>query len=468
MEEDLIQISSRLKSSNQESSALSNTTKSQKPGVYIKTFGCQMNQYDSDKILKIVSDRYAPVEDPTQAKLIIVNTCSVRDKAEKKLYSLLGQLKEIKDEKEGVLIGVGGCVAQQEGEQILKRSKAVDFVFGTHNLSLVPNLIDRRLEGFGRQAAVNYRDEWEDIPAEFVESKSSVFVSISRGCNKNCTYCIVPTTRGKEVSRAMSEILKETRIAAHRGAREITLLGQTVNSYGLDLNPKISFVQLLDEISKIDGIERIRFISPHPQEIRADFVDLVCSNPKIAHHVHMPLQSGSDRILKAMNRNYRRKRYLQIIEQIRSRVPDMAITTDVIIGFPGETEQDFQETMEILNSVRFDHSYSFVFSPRPGTVAATLTDDTPTSEKLDRLYRYQTRQNEIAAEVRNSWLHKEVEVLIDGPSSADPQIMSGRSSQNIGVNLDKHYPDIKPGSLVKVRIEDTGRYNLKGTIVSSA
>lgn len=376
-------------------------------GLYIRTFGCQMNEYDSEKLAKILESQYQLVDHPSKAKLILVNTCSVREKPEHKLFSLLGELRQYKTADPEVMIGVGGCVAQQEGERIVKRSKEVDIVFGTHNLSLVPSLLHTRREKDIPQVAIDYRDEWEELPLGFGEVyRASVFVSISRGCNKNCTYCIVPTTRGKEVSRDPNEILREVRIAAHRGVREVVLLGQTVNSFGLDLDPRMRFTELLQKVSEVDGIERIRFTSPHPQEVRQDFVDLVVENPKICRHIHMPLQSGNDRILKLMNRNYRRKRYLQIIEALRERAPDMAISTDIIVGFPGETEQEFQDTLDVMEQVQFDSSYSFMFSPRPGTKAAEMEDEVPLEEKKRRLYELQKRQDEITNARLASWIGK--------------------------------------------------------------
>jgi len=434
-----------------------------RPGVYIKTFGCQMNEYDSQKLARMLEKDYAAVDRPEDASLVIINTCSVRDKPEQKLYSLLGEMRELKQTRPELMVGVGGCVAQQEGEKIVKRSDVVDFVFGTHNLSLVPGLIDIRKGGGRPQVAVDYRDEWEELPLGFraEDHRVSVFISISRGCNKNCTYCIVPTTRGKEVSRAMPEILKEVRLAAHRGVREVVLLGQTVNSYGLDFTPRQSFVGLLEAVAAVDGIERIRFTSPHPQEIRQDFIDLVTRNSKVAHHVHMPLQSGSDRILKAMNRNYRRKRYLEIIAALKERVPDMAITTDMIIGFPGETEEDFAATMEMLELCRFDSSYSFVFSPRPGTVAASLEGQLPEDEKMRRLKLYRARQDAITTERLNDWVGKEVELLLDGASHSHPDRLYGRSSQNLTVNLTRAEPELKPGMTIVARVTEVARYTLR-------
>lgn len=437
------------------------------PGVFIKTFGCQMNVYDSEKLERILADRYQPVDSPEEARLIIVNTCSVRDKPEQKLYSLLGELKHLKVKHPDLLIGVGGCVAQQEGQNIVRRSKAVDFVFGTHNLSLVPSLIAQRRSGADPQVAVDYRDEWEQLPLGLSDrSRVSVFVSISRGCDKNCTYCIVPVTRGKEVSRSLSEIEREVRIALHRGAREIVLLGQTVNSYGKDLSPRVKFVDLLERLSEFPDLHRIRFTSPHPQEVREDFYDLVASNPKICRHIHMPLQAGSNRILKAMNRNYRIERYRKIIEGLRGRVPDIAISTDMIVGFPGETRSEFEESLQALEEFQFDSSYSFVFSPRPGTKAAELPDPVSYEEKLGWLQEFQRKQAEITDRKLNAMVGQKVEVLVDGPSQNDPSKLQGRISQNVLVNLTERSEDLEPGMLVRVVVQGRGRHTLKGAPVS--
>ena len=446
---------------------------SAKPGVFIKTYGCQMNEYDSKKLLKILEPQYREVKAVEDASLVILNTCSVRDKPEQKVYSLLGELSELKEINPNMMVGVGGCVAQQEGKTIVKRSKSVDFVFGTHNLSMVPSLIQARRDGMGRQVAVDYRDEWEDLPIGLGgESKISSFVSISRGCNKNCSYCIVPTTRGREASRPVEEILREIRIMAHRGTREIMLLGQTVNSYGLDLAPRLSFVDLLTKVSEIEGIERIRFMSPHPQEIRQDFIDFLADCPKLCRYVHMPLQSGSNRILNLMNRNYRREKFLRIIESLKARVPDISISTDLIIGFPSETEQDFQDSLDILEKARFYASYYYLFSQRPGTKAVEmlkageLEDTVSDEEKKDRLYRWQQRQNEIAQEILQSWHNRECEILIDGYASGDNSYFKGRSSQNFVVNLNEHYEGLKLGMFARVRIDHISRYSVKGSVLS--
>ncbi|MCB0311589.1 MAG: tRNA (N6-isopentenyl adenosine(37)-C2)-methylthiotransferase MiaB, partial [Bdellovibrionales bacterium] len=441
-----------------------------KQRVYIKTFGCQMNEYDTAKLYKILEREYLPVGSPELADLVLINTCSVRDKPEQKLYSLIGEMRPLKRKNPQMLVGVGGCVAQQEGHKIVSRSKEVDFVFGTHNLSLVPALIAQRKNGAPPPVAVDYRDEWEELPLGYGElnsqSRVTAFVSISRGCNKNCTYCIVPTTRGPEVSRGIEEILREVRIAAQRGAREIVLLGQTVNSYGLDLNPRLKFTELLERISQVDAIKRIRFTSPHPQEVRNDFFEILRSNQKICRHIHMPLQSGSDRILKLMNRNYRRKRYLDIIAGLKDADPEVAVTTDIIVGFPGETRADFEETLEVMKEVEFDNSYSFVFSPRPGTSAAQMPDRQQASEKLDWLKELQSLQLEITARRLRAWVGKTVEVLVEGPSKASPDSLQGRTSQNITVNLRRTQELVEPGRILPVSIESAARFTLKGSLVT--
>ena len=444
-------------------------TPSEKQGVYIRTFGCQMNEYDTQKLYKILEKDYQPVDAPEKADLVLVNTCSIRDKAEQKLYSVLGELKGIRSTRPRMMVGVCGCVAQQEGEKILKYGRGVDFVFGTHNLSLVPSLIQLRKNGAPPQAAVDYREEWEELPLGFAENDPTrngqkqhvtAFVSISRGCNKNCTYCIVPTTRGPEVSRAVEEIEREVRIAVHRGTKEIVLLGQTVNSYGRDLNPRMSFVELLERVSHIEGVERIRFTSPHPQEVGQDFIDCVVSNPKVCRHIHMPLQSGSNSILKAMNRNYKREKYLSIIEALKSRVSDMAITTDIIVGFPGETEADFEQTLEVMDIVQFDNSYSFAFSARPGTVAAGMEETLSQEAKLERLKILQAKQEQIMARRLEAWVGREAQVLVDNRNLYRDDCFQGRISQGFMVNFERSYPEVQLGATVRTRITGQKRFTL--------
>lgn len=440
----------------------------EKSGVYIQTFGCQMNEYDTQKLYKVLEADYQQVGTREAADLILVNTCSVRDKPEQKLYSLLGELRELKQSNPSLLIGVGGCVAQQEGENIIRRSRDVDFVFGTHNLSLVPSLVQLRKRGSVPQVAVNYRDEWEDLPLGFSQDclqKVSAFIAISRGCNKNCTYCIVPRTRGPEVSRQVDEILREVRILARRGVREVVLLGQTVNSYGLDLTPRTRFTDLLKRIAEVEGIERIRFTSPHPQEVRADFFEILGSTPKVCRHIHMPLQSGSDRILKLMNRNYRRQKYLEICAKLVEVEPNLGITTDIIVGFPSESDRDFEETLDVMRQIRFHNSYSFMFSPRPGTKAENMEEQLPNHIKLERLQQLQVLQTELTGERLAEWRNREVEVLVDGPSQFSSSQMQGRTSQHVAFNFTHEDPELCPGKIALCRVTDCAKYSLKGELV---
>lgn len=424
-----------------------------------------MNEYDSAKLYRLLSPEYAPVASPDKADLILINTCSVREKPAQKLFSLLGELRPLKAVNPSLLIGVGGCVAQQEGRNIVKRSREVDFVFGTHNLSLVPSLIALRKEGAPPQIAVDYRDEWEDLPLGFTEpGRVSVFVSISRGCNKKCTFCIVPATRGREVSRDPGEIEREVALSVRQGAKEVILLGQSVNSYGRDLKPRLDFAGLLDRVSRIEGLQRIRFTSPHPQEVHGEFVSLVADNPKVCRHIHLPLQSGSDRILRAMRRSYTRDKYMSIIAALRKNVPDISFTTDLIVGFPGESGKDFEDTLEVMEHAQFDSSFSFMFSPRPGTIAEDLPGQLPESEKLSRLQILQKKQEEITAARLLKWIGKRGEVLLEGGSPGNRKILQGRLSQNIVVHLDKEYRELNPGMIVEAEILHAGRHTLKGSL----
>lgn len=424
-----------------------------------------MNEHDSAKLRKILSPSYEMVSHIKDAALVLVNTCSVREKPEQKLFSYLGALAPFKLRNPSLLVGVGGCVAQQEGREIIRKSRIVDFVFGTHNLSLVPSLIEQVKGGGGPQIAVDYRDEWEDLPPGFVETdRVSVLVSISRGCNKKCSYCIVPRTRGREVSRPADEILREVSLAVRRGAREVTLLGQNVNSYGRDVRGGVRFARLVEEVSTIDGLCRIRFTSPYPQDVDADFLDLCTVNPKVCHHMHLPLQSGSNSILRAMRRSYTREKYISIAEELRARVPDISFTTDIIVGFPGETETDFLDTVEMVRTVQFDSSFSFVFSPRPGTVAEKLPGHLPDDEKLERLKHLQSVQESVTTSRLAQWVGRRGDVLIEGPSAQQETVLQGRLSQNITVNLDKEYSLVKPGNIVPVEITSAGRHTLKGLL----
>ncbi len=442
------------------------------PGMFIKTFGCQMNEYDSEKLSVLLSSTHRMVSSVDEANLILINTCSVREKGEHKLRSLLGTLRELKEKRRELVIGVGGCVAQQEGRNIIRNNPFVDFVVGTHNLSLVPSLVERAREGAAPAVAVDYREEWEELPAEFAPSEQSpvqALVSIQRGCNKNCSFCVVPTTRGREVSRAANEILREVRLKVYAGAREVLLLGQTVNSYGRDLNPRYSFAKLITEIAKIDGVKRIRFTSPHPAEVRTEFIQLYREIPQLAPHIHLPLQSGSDRILRLMNRNYRVKRYLEIVDLLRAQCSEIAISTDIIVGFPTESEADFEETLTVMRQVGYNSSYSFKYSKRPNTVALSqfeATDEVPLAVAEARLAQLQSLQKELCERYHGSFIGSVVEVLVEGRHKKISSSMKGRIPQNVltevqGVTTD---PSRLLGQIVRIHVEEAGSAGLRGTI----
>jgi len=450
-------------------------------GVWVKTFGCQMNEYDSEKMLLLLSDKYRRVDSAEEAEVVIVNTCSVREKAEHKLYSMLGTLRDIKKKKPQLVIGVGGCVAQQEGEAIIKRSPSVDFVVGTHNLSLIPALVGRAKSGFGPQVAIDYREEWEELPDEMDSFPPSreiegqllfppvrALVAVQRGCNKNCTFCVVPKTRGPQVSRALEEIEKEVKLKVRLGAKEVLLLGQTVNSYGLDLSPRVRFEELIRRLAKIDGLCRIRFTSPHPAEVRAGFVELYGEVEELCNHIHLPLQSGSDRILKLMNRNYRQKRYLQIVEQLRTRCPDLAITADIIVGFPTETDREFEQTLAVMNEVQYNSVYSFKYSRRPDTPAlSSFSPEEEVSPEVakERLYRLQELQDTISLEINRRKVGENIEVLVEGRSKKIASSMSGRIPENTPVELVNS--TAKPGDLVRAVIEHHSPHGLRGREVGT-
>lgn len=431
-----------------------------KKKLYIRTYGCQMNAYDSERIKCLLENEYECANSTLDADLIIINTCSVRKKPEEKLLAVLGTLKPLKQNKKSLVIGVGGCVAQQYGEEIFKKAPHVDFVFGTHNLSLIPEFIKDAESG--HHVNVNYREKWEDLPVvNPYKGALSISVAISRGCNNKCAYCIVPQTRGPEVSRPSNQILEEIEASAAQGTKEVLLLGQCVNSYGSDLSEDITFEKLLEKISKINGIERIRFTSPHPKHITDEFIDLVCSNPKICRHIHLPLQAGSNRVLELMNRKYTKEHYLELVDKIRRKVPDMAFTTDIIVGFPTETESDFLETVNVVEKVGFVNSYSFIYSPRPNTKSLEFTDNISYSEKLGWLNFLQDRQYEVSARVLKDFIGKETSILIDGYSKKDSSCFKGTNSQNITVNLSNDYSNLKLGCIVNVKVKDISRLTLK-------
>ncbi len=449
-----------------------------KKRVFVKTFGCQMNEYDTEKMLALISDSYQRVDTAEEADLAIVNTCSVREKGEHKLFGLLGRLRDIKKNNPDYVIGVGGCVAQQEGQNIITRNSAVDFVVGTHNLSYVPALIKSSIETRTKQVAIDYRDEWEELPDQFNAMPSDqnivsstfntnvrALVAIQRGCNKKCAFCVVPTTRGPQVSRLEEEILKEVRLKTRMGAREVMLLGQTVNSYGVDLVDRKKFSNLIRRIAEIENVERIRFTSPHPAEIKKDFIDLYKEVPQLCPHVHMPLQSGSNRILKAMNRNYRRERFLEVVNDIKMARPDVAISTDIIVGFPTETQSDFEDTLEIMNLLKFHSSFSYKYSIRPNTKANLNyldSDEVEESVKTERLMKIQALQQEHSLEFNTRFLGQKVAILGESNLS-ELNVVKGRTEHNIfaEIVIDETIDKNGDGKLIEGRVARATPHGIK-------
>ena len=445
------------------------------PGLFVKTFGCMMNEYDSEKVIQLLSTTHQLVDAPEKADVLFINTCSVRQKGEHKLFSLLGSLRELKAEKPGLIIGVGGCVAQQEGEAIAKRNSLVDFVVGTHNLSLIPSLVRSVKEGRGRQVAVDYREDWEELPEFGVEGGDPsvaallggprALVSIQRGCNKKCSFCVVPTTRGPEVSRPAEEILREARLKVRLGAKEVLLLGQTVNSYGRDLAPRYPFEKLITELASIEGLKRIRFTSPHPAEVRPGFLELYGSVPQLCPHIHLPLQSGSDRILKLMNRNYRVHRYLAIVDELRARCPGLSVTSDAIVGFPTETDADFRDTLKVMNEVRFQSVYSFKYSRRPNTVALDAfqpSEEVPDQVSHERLLELQAFQEQVGQELNSRLVGTDVEVLVEESKPGISSKRSGRTPHNVSADLLGRA--VKSGELVMARVQHAGPNGIRAFV----
>lgn len=433
--------------------------------VFLETFGCQMNESDSERMLGVLKGlSYARTKDPSEADLILINTCSIRDKAEQKVYSTLGRYKSLKKERPGLVIGVAGCVAQQEGEKLLKRAPHLDIVFGPHNVHKLKELLLQA--DSGRKIVVTEQTE-EISPEEYgiepVELDEKAFVSIMRGCNNFCAYCIVPYTRGREVSRNSADILREIEGLADKGVKEVTLLGQNVNSYGADGGGDLSFPELLRKVCRIEGISRVRFITSHPKDISGELISLFGEEPKLCRHAHLPVQSGSDSVLAAMGRGYSVKEYLSKVGLLQKLYPEMAITTDIIVGFPGETVADYEATIKLLRTVRFDNIFSFMYSPRPGTRAAGFSGQVPLEERSARLQRLQDEQKEITSERLRALVGRTIEVLIEGESRIDPGELSGRTSCNRVVNFP--VPEglqAGPGCLIEVTVTEAYQNSLRG------
>jgi len=408
--------------------------------LYIQTYGCQMNQYDSERIAQIMGRaNYTLTEEAANADLILLNTCSVRDKAEQKVYSALGSWREIKKQNSTVIIGVGGCVAQQEGERLLKRVPHLDLVFGTHNIHKLPEMIEQVQSAHARPVEIAfYRDPsyMEDSDGRTHVQGARAFVTIMQGCNKVCSFCIVPHVRGREVSRPSKNIVDEIESLARQGVKEVMLLGQNVNSYGKTSSGEIHFAKLLHRVAAIEGLSRIRFTTSHPQDLSAELVEAYATLEKLCEHLHLPVQSGSDSVLLRMRRGYTCREYLDRIDRLRQRCPQVALSTDIIVGFPGETDGDFERTLELLSQVEYDEIYSFTYSPRTQTVSAKLyKDDILEEKKKERLKQVQGVQQEISLRKNKDKIGRIEEVLIDGYSRLNKGQVMGRTRTNRIVNL---------------------------------
>jgi tRNA-2-methylthio-N6-dimethylallyladenosine synthase len=435
--------------------------------VYIKTFGCQMNEYDSDKMADVMNaaEGYEPTQDPEQADLILFNTCSVREKAQEKVFSDLGRVKHLK--QKGVLIGVGGCVASQEGAAIIERAPYVDVVFGPQTLHRLPELLAQRERQQRPQVDISFPEieKFDHLPPARVDG-ASAFVSIMEGCSKYCSYCVVPYTRGEEVSRPFDDVLTEIAGLADQGVKEVTLLGQNVNAYrGTmgDTSEIADFALLIEYVAEIPGIERIRYTTSHPNEFTQRLVDVYAKVPQLVSHLHLPVQHGSDRILMAMKRGYTAMEYKSTIRKLRAVRPQISLSSDFIVGFPGETEEDFGRMMKLVEDVGFDASFSFIFSPRPGTPAATLHDDTPHAVKLKRLQHLQAVLEDNVRRISTSRVGTVQRILVEGPSRKDANELMGRTECNRIVNFAG--PQRLVGQMVDVTITEALPHSLRGEVV---
>ena len=435
--------------------------------VFIKTFGCQMNEYDSDKMADVMraAQGYETTQDVEQADLILFNTCSVREKAQEKVFSDLGRVKHLK--RKGVRIGVGGCVASQEGAAIIARAPFVDVVFGPQTLHRLPELLAERERQDRPQVDISFPEieKFDRLPPAKVDG-CTAFVSIMEGCSKYCSYCVVPYTRGEEISRPFDDVLVEVAGLSAQGVKEVTLLGQNVNAYRGQMGGTseiADFALLLEYVAEIPGIERIRYTTSHPNEFTARLVMAYDKLPKLASHLHLPVQHGSDRILMAMKRGYTAMEYKSTIRKLRAIRPELAISSDFIVGFPGETDADFARTMRLIDEVGFDSSFSFIFSPRPGTPAATLHDDTPHAVKLKRLQQLQVAIEDNVRRISAARLGTVQRILVEGPSRKDPAELAGRTECNRVVNF-KAEPTLA-GQMVEIRITEANPHSLRGEVV---
>jgi tRNA-2-methylthio-N6-dimethylallyladenosine synthase len=431
----------------------------------VRTYGCQMNVHDSERLTGLLEGAgYVASSDDAQADVVVFNTCAVRENADNRLYGNLGHLAPIKAQHPGMQIAVGGCLAQKDRSEITRRAPWVDVVFGTHNIGSLPVLLERaRVQ---EEAQVEILESLDVFPSTLPTKRESAYaawVSVSVGCNNTCTFCIVPALRGKEKDRRPGDVLAEIRALVDEGVSEVTLLGQNVNAYGVEFGDRQAFSKLLRACGGIDGLERVRFTSPHPAEFTDDVIEAMAETPNVMPQLHMPLQSGSDQVLRAMRRSYRQSKFLGIIERVRAAIPDAAITTDIIVGFPGETEEDFQQTMQVVAEARFAGAFTFQYSKRPGTPAAVLKDQIPKQVVQERYERLVTLVNDIAWAENKKLVGRRVELMVaegEGRKDAATLRLSGRSRDNRLVHFVEPVETVRPGDLVTVEVTYAAPHHL--------
>jgi len=439
--------------------------------LYIKTHGCQMNEYDSAKIKELLQEKedFEVADTEDQADLLILNTCSIREKAQEKVFHQIGRWRKIKEEKPDLKIAIGGCVASQEGEEIIKRAPVVDIVFGPQTLHKLPRLYKNNTTTKTSQIDISFPklEKFDYLPVTGTgTSEPSAFVSIIEGCNKYCSFCVVPKTRGHEVSRSIEDILNEVSALADQGTREVHFLGQNVNNFkGTYKDQESSLATLIELAAKIENIDRIRYTTSHPYEFKDDLVDAYDKVPELVSHVHLPIQSGSDRILKLMRRRYNTEEYLKLIDKIRLVRPEMSFSSDFIVGFPGETRDDFQATMNIINEVKFDESFSFIYSARPNTPASEMPDNIMVEEKKERLDILQSRLAQLSFGFSRKKVGTIQNCLVHGLSKRDPGQLQGRTICNRIVNFPSNNIDLV-GQLINIQINEAFPHSLKGSLCS--
>ncbi len=438
--------------------------------LYIKTHGCQMNEYDSDKMADVLAASHGLelTEHAEEADVILINTCSIREKAQEKVFSQLGRWKQLKKDKPKLVIGVGGCVASQEGEALIKRAPLVDMVFGPQTLHRLPTMLEQVRDTGRPKVDISFPEieKFDALPAPGAQGPSA-FVSVMEGCSKYCSFCVVPYTRGEEVSRPLEDVVAECEALAEQGVREINLLGQNVNAYRGDMadGDEADLALLIHYVAAVDGIDRIRFTTSHPVEFSNSLIEAFGEVPELVDFVHLPVQSGSDRVLSMMKRGHTALEYKQKIRRLREIRPEISLSSDFIVGFPGETERDFEDTMKLVRDMGFDHSFSFIYSARPGTPAASLADDTPLEVKKERLAALQAQINEQAAAISQAMVNTRQRILVEGPSKKDPKQLFGRTENNRVVNFDGHPRLI--GRFVDVMITEALSHSLRGRVCGS-